>query len=270
MPTLPDPTLPLDTFITPTRVAADTFSFVFPDGWQQGRGAFGGLVVAALVRAVEAQVADGRTLRSLTVALCGPTQPGAAEVRTEILRAGNAMTTVAARLLQGEELQAHAVAVLGKPRPAEFDHTRLQPPPPSRWQDVPVLPIAPPLGPHFARYFEFRNTGALPFAGQTELETSGWIRPLQASERDAAWIAACADAWWPVLFAQVSAPRPMATVAFTLQVLVDPATLDPAAPLRYRATTAAVSEGYAVEFRELWTADGRLVALNEQTIAVIK
>lgn len=270
MPTCPDPHLPLDTFITPQPLGDGAFAFDFPDGWQQGRGAFGGLVVAALVRAVEAAAGDGRQLRSITAELCGPTLPGPAMVRTEVLRAGSGVSTIAARLLQGDEIQAHAVIVLGKPRAGDTDATILPPPSSMAWQQVPVLGIAPPFGPDFARYFEFRNTGALPFSGKHVTETSGWIRPLHAHVRDAAWVAACADAWWPVLFAQAPAPRPMATIAFSLQLLCDPATLDRQAPLRHVARIAAVSEGYAVEFRELWSADGRLVALNEQTIAVIR
>lgn len=51
------------------------FEANFPDGWQQGRGLFGGLVTAALVRALEA-TAGGRVLRSLTSELCGPVRPG--------------------------------------------------------------------------------------------------------------------------------------------------------------------------------------------------
>jgi hypothetical protein len=267
---LPDPTSPLDTFITPEPLGNGAFAFTFPDGWQQGRGAFGGLVVAALVRAVEATVQDGRTLRSLTAELCGPTLPGMATIQTEVLRAGNAVSTLAARLMQGEELQAHAVAVLGQPRTTDCDVPARREMPPLAWHDTPVLEIGPPLGPHFARYLEFRNTGPLPFSGAEATHTSGWVRPRYAHKRDAAWIAACADAWWPVLFASQAAPRPMATIAFSLQMLCDPMTLDPQAPLYHIAHTKAVHEGYAVEFRELWTHDMRLVALNEQTIAVIK
>ena len=265
-----DPSLPLDVLITPIPLGNGAFQFDFPDGWQQGRGAFGGLVIAALIRAVQAAVDDGRQVRSITAELCGPTVPGPAIVRTEVLRSGSGVSTIAARLIQNDAIQAHAVVVLGKARAGDADTTLLPSPPLTPWQDVPVVPVAPPMGPDFARFFEFRNTGALPFAGKHATQASGWIRPLNATVRDAAWVAACADAWWPVLFAQVTAPRPMATIAFSLQLLVDPATLDPVAPLRHVARTIAVSEGYAVEYRELWSADGRLVALNEQTIAVIK
>jgi hypothetical protein len=280
-PSLPSADLPLHLLVTPTAVGPNQFSFVFPDGWQQGRGAFGGLVAAAMVRAIEAAAGDPtRTLRSLTLELCGPTQPGPLEVQTEVLRAGTGMTTMAARLVQAvdtpessavRELQAHAVAVLGRDRSADLDRLELRPPQLPPWREVPVLELGPPLAPLFTRYFEFRNAGHVPFSGATDAVAQGWIRPRFGPQRpDAAWIAACADAWWPILFSRASRPRPMATVAYTLQILADPAALNPDAPLAYRARTATISRGHAIEFRELWSEDGQLVALNQQTIAIIK
>ena len=40
-------------------------------------------------------------------------------------------------------------------------------------------------------------------------------------------------------------------------------------PLLYRATSPVLADGYCLETRELWGEDGRLVAINHQTIVVI-
>jgi hypothetical protein len=85
---------------------------------------------------------------------------------------------------------------------------------------------------------------------------------------DAPALIARLDAWFPTLF-YYAQPRPVATVSFVAQILADPATLPPADPLRYRARMAALNDGFFVELRELWRAD-RLVALNQQTFAIIK
>ncbi|HET9990839.1 MAG TPA: acyl-CoA thioesterase domain-containing protein, partial [Kofleriaceae bacterium] len=111
-----DPLLPLDELLAPTS----TTTLAVPDTWQQGRGAFGGFVTGAMVRALEAS-APGRPLRSLTAELCGPLVAGEAEVGIEVLRAGNAVTTSAIRLVQGGEVQAHGVGVLGKERTREHE-----------------------------------------------------------------------------------------------------------------------------------------------------
>ena len=58
-----------------------------PDGWQQGRGAFGGLVMATLVRAVErAEPDEARRLRALTGEIPAPVLPGPAAVPALPLR----------------------------------------------------------------------------------------------------------------------------------------------------------------------------------------
>ncbi len=45
---------------------------------------------------------------------------------------------------------------------------------------------------------------------------------------------------------------------------------DPEAPLFYRGRMLGGRDGYAVEARELWAEDRRLVALNQQIFAVMK
>ena len=237
-----------------------------PDGWQQGRGAFGGFVTALMARAVEL---PDRPLRSLTAELCGPLQTGEAVLELDVLRAGNAVTTTAVRIVQAGEVQAHGVAVLGRDRVTDIDRVALEPPVMKPWRDVTPVVINAPMGPAFAKHFEFRVTGTLPFIGGGSDLVEGWVRPRQpGTRRDAAFLAACIDAYWPTLFSRATAPRPMATIAFTFQPFA-PA-IDPDAPLYYRARLAAAAGGYCVEMRELWTERGELAALNQQTIVVIK
>jgi hypothetical protein len=248
---------------------AGRFEADVPDHWQQGRGAYGGLVTAILVRALEA-MAPGRPLRSLTCELCGPTQPGLATLEAEVLRAGNAVSTVAVRLVQAGEVQAHAVGVLGQARPNTPDSCTLVSPTLGDWKALDVLPVGPPLGPVFGQHLELR-TALLPFSGATERRVEGWTRLLRpGATRDAAFLAGVIDAYWSTEFMVLELPRPMATIAFTFQPVGDFAGLDVDAPLFYRATGVVAAHGYLVEFRELWGHDGRLLALNQQTMVLIK
>jgi hypothetical protein len=93
------------------------------------------------------------------------------------------------------------------------------------------------------------------------------IRP---ARYDAADLVALADAWWPAFFSAMHAPRPMATLSFTLQIYVDPASLDPEVPLFHRSSSPGGLDGYLSDQRELFAADGRIVASNPQTFVVIK
>jgi acyl-CoA thioesterase len=261
----------LDLLTTPAAAGPGAFTLEVPDHWQQGRGAYGGLVLAALTRAAEAAVADpARTLRSLSGEIIGPTQPGRADLLVEILRAGSGVTTVATRLVQ-DGVQAHAMVVLGKPR-GDYDAAPTLPPPsPPPWRDVPVIPMGPPHGPAFIQHMEVRPIGPVIFAGAPEAVAEGWVRPRHPGRRrDGAYVVALMDTWWPAILTTFRAPRPMATLTFAFQMVGDLDGLDPEAPLFYRGTGIVGRAGYAVEFRELWGEDGRLVALNQQTFVIMK
>ncbi len=252
-----------------TTPAADG-TLIVHDGWQQGRGAYGGLTIAAAIRAIEQRVADPRrTVRTVTAEIPGPTVTGEARLSVEILRTGNSVTVARAALSQGSEVTTHAVAVLAAtravPDPPTWRELRCPEAPP--WHSLPE--IAAP-GPAFAQHFEYRVVTGVPLTGGAA-HVIGWVRPRQPGEaRDAAFLAAVADAWYPAMLVRATASRPLATIAFTLEILGDPSTLDREAPLLYRGTVPVAGDGYFVETRELWTGDGRLLALNHQTFAVIR
>jgi hypothetical protein len=262
------PDLPLDQLFDVPPLIEGRATIDVPDRWQQGRGAFGGLVTGIAIRALE-HVAPDRPLRSLTAELCGPLQAGAADIVVEILRAGNAVTTAAVRLVQHGEVQAHGVGVLGKHRIAATQ-TSITPPQAlaTPWRDVPPAPLTG-FTPAFAEHAELRVIGPLPFTGGREARLEGWVRwKHPGTRRDAAFLAACADSYWPARYSIERAPRPMATIAFTFQPLA-PAP-DGDAAIFYRAAMLAEDAGYCVEQRELWSEAGQLLALNQQTFVVIK
>lgn len=262
-------TAALDTLSTPLRVAEDRFTIDIPDGWQQGRGAFGGLVIANLARAIEMTVPLW-PIRSISAALPAPVLPGAAEIVVESLRSGSGTSVVAARLLQSGMTCAHAVATLGRPRAAEIDVPAALVVPPA-WQSVPIVSIGPPIGPPFSRYFEIRPTGSTPFAGAAEARTTGWVRPrVPGAYRGAGYLSALADVYWPAALVHLSVPRLAATVAFNLQIVGTFDGLDPDAPLYHEGSAPAQHDGYLVDLRSLRGSDGRLLALNQQTFAVIR
>lgn len=254
------------------RIADDVFRARIPDGWQQGRGAFGGLILGTLLRALEqSEPEPGRTVRVLTGDLCGAVLPGEAEIHVAVLRRGGRVTYLDAQLRQQAQVMARASAVLASSRDDVVAPALPAPAPPSPppWQSVAPAPVKPPIGPAFARYYEYRPTGPLPFTGGAEPVTAGWIREQSPPERlDAPALIGRLDAWWPAIYSVTKQPRAGATVTFTAELLCDPATIPATEPLFYRAHAAAVHEWMFVEFRELWHQD-RLVAMNQQTFALL-
>ena len=104
------------------RVPVDgTVDWIVPDGWQQGRGAWGGLVAGAMAGAVGAAEPDpDRRLRTLSIHLPGALLTGASTVVVEPIRLGSGMSTWELAIRQDGEVRAHAVAVTGRPRTREI------------------------------------------------------------------------------------------------------------------------------------------------------
>jgi len=256
-----------------TPIAIDGgFAIEIPDGWQQGRGAFGGLVLAILTRAGAAALGDpGRPLRALGGELIGPVKVGRATITVEVLRAGTGVTTLDARLAQDGEVQAHATLAFGKPRPTFAATTLLEPPMMPPWRAVATAPIGPPVAPVFAQHVEYRLVGAPPFSGAPlTTPVEGWVRLREPGRaRDDAFAVAMIDTYWPTMLAAGRVPRAAATLTFAYERVSDLDGLDPDAPFYYRARLLAGGDGYAIEARELWGEDGRLVALNQQTFVIM-
>jgi hypothetical protein len=256
------------------RVGELEFRAHIPDGWQQGRGAFGGLVLGTLLRAIEAAEPDRtRAARTLAGDLCGPVLPGPADVRVRVLRRGSNQSNLAAELRQDGAVLATATAVLSPPRPSPSPPPPLQlaPPPLEDPAAQPVAPLGNAFGPTFAAHYEYRSSEPLPFVAATGKPSAhGWVRERAPLARvDAPALVARLDAWWPALFNFDGRPRPMATVSFVAELLADPATLPPDEPLRYQSRMATLNDGFCVELRELWRGE-RVIALNQQTFAIIK
>jgi Acyl-CoA thioesterase N-terminal domain/Acyl-CoA thioesterase C-terminal domain len=259
-------------FEAATAVTADDAVWFadIPDGWQQGRGAFGGVVLATLLRAIERAEPDAaRATRTLSGDLCGPVLPGRAAIAVRALRRGSNQSNWTAELVQEGQVLATASAVLS-PRRIARSEAHLSPPAPlPPWRELAPLGLGSSFGPPFARHYDYRTAGVA-FAGSGEATIDGWVREREPLARvDAPALVGRLDAWYPTLFDLDRTPRPVATISFTAEILVDPATLPPGEPLRYRARMAALHDGFFVELRELWH-DGRVVALNQQTFAILK
>ena len=260
----------LDDVITPTRAEAG-WRLEVPDGWQQGRGAFGGLVLGAMTRALAGEVGDGRALRTLSATLMAPVVVGDARITVAILRAGSAVTTATASLTQGGTVAAQAVAIFGAARPDTPSWGRLAPPRATPWRELPDVRLPSPPVPTFLRHFDMRILAGGPYSGNTTGQVLGWVRPrIAPAHRDAALVVTLADCYFPVVLSEMTTPRPVATVSYHIELCAGLEGLDPKAPLLHHATAPSASEGYVVDRRELWGEDGRLVALNQQVFVIIK
>ena len=253
------------------RLSENEHRLVIPDGWQQGRGAFGGLVLGAIMEAMTVREPDAaRTARAFSGDICGPALTTETRIVSRVLRRGNNQTNVSATLEQDGAVIAQASCVLALPRKISTPPPlRMDPPSRVPYEEARIAPVGPPLGPRFAQHYEYRPTGGLPFSAGSDAVVLGWVKERVPLERmTAAALLGRLDAYWPAIYTIESAPRPIATVSFLAEILCDPSTLDPSLPLFYRARVVAEAGGYFVEMRELWSGDTP-VALNQQSMAML-
>jgi acyl-CoA thioesterase len=255
---------------SPLRLGEDRFAFDVADGWQQGRGAFGGLVLGAMARALEQHLArPGWALRALNAEIFAPVVAGPAAIEIETLRTGTGVATLSARLAQEGEARARATAAFGKQRVTDRESVFLEAPSMPPFEDVEVAPIRSPIGPAFAQHLEYRPISSPWNRGHQRVE--GFIRFREASRGiGAPEIVALCDSYYPAAWGTEPAPRPMSTLAFTIEIVSELAGLGATDPYFYRAHVAASHDGFSVEFRELWDARGRLLALNQQVFVYLK
>lgn len=259
----------LSRVLTSERIDSNLFSLDVPLGWEQGKGAFGGLVVGALVNAaLQCEEDASRTFRTVSSEIVGPVKTGAkANIHVEVLRRGTGLTALDVKLSQeGEGVLARATVTLAKTRTADHAFDAVTTPTIPSFAEAMVAPVAPPMGPAFARHFEFRPTAGFPFSGSSVAASEGFISPLSSSSWGPAEWVALADCYWPSILALETAPRPTSTIGFTLHLLREP----PRGPLFFRAKTLASRDGYITELRELFTQDGELVLINPQVFAIVK
>ena len=243
-----------------------------PEGWRQGRGAWGGLVVAAAVRAARAADPDAPPLREISVHMVGPVPAGPAHVACTLVRRGSATAVwhVVIGSAAGEGWTT-ATVVFGGPRALDVDgHPVLRMPAATDWQQLAPLTLEPPLAPEFLQHLAVRPITGFPYSGTRE-DVLGWVAPvIPPSSYDDATLVGLVDAMWPAALVQVSTARPMATLSFSATLLVEPMSVDASAPLLHRGRMLGLAEGYSTESRELWTPDGRLAVHNSQVIAIIR
>lgn len=261
---------------TLTPAGDGRFAWEVPDGWQQGRGAWGGIVAGGAARAVAASEPEpGRVLRTLSIHMSGPLPAGRATVVVEPLRVGSGLSTWAVTIRDSDGgLAAHAVAVTGGARALDLAQAAASwgtvvPPELPPWRAVePQDPPRPPF-PVFTQHVQFRPVASAPVSGGPA-RCQGYVGFADDGPWDAASLLALVDAWWVTALTALNEMRPLATVTYDAQLLVDPATVPGSEPLAYEAFMSAAHEGFTSETRRLWTSDGRLAVENHQTVVVIR
>lgn len=239
--------------------------------WGQGRAVYGGIVGAGMARAMEAAVADDKTLRSFAVTFAGPVEAGEVECVTRLLREGRTATFVNAEITQGGTKRAAANAMFGLSRESSArvpGPRRPDLPPPEACKEMPYIDG---VMPSFTQRVEFRYThGGFPFMGDTGSSCiGGWCRFRHDAGRAAApGILALIDTWPAPILSTMNIPAPASSITWSVDLFgqrID-ASLDDW--WYFDARTVFAAEGYTSFEASLWAPDGQYVARSCQLVGV--
>lgn len=238
--------------------------------WSGFGGAHGGLMVAALGRAM--QDAADRPLRAVHAELLGGVRPGGLEVAATVDRAGRSVSYASALGTQEGALRLRATAVLGDgpsgplgsglvatdglltapavPRPDALEDWRVE--------GGPALPTV-----QFRPATRNRPTDGDHPEFHVWIAIAGDPAPLDP------WrLLTLCDAPAPGLFGLVREPFAIPTVELTAQLL--PAAREPAGRWALaRMRTIASAEGWSVDDCELWDEAGQPLLVSRQTRRIL-
>ncbi|MFP6661759.1 MAG: thioesterase family protein [Myxococcota bacterium] len=253
------------------------FQATIDRGWWITHGPNGGYLAALLIKALETRLGDPeRCARSLSLHYLSPPTEGPCEITVAIERSGRSLTSLSARLLQGEKTRVLALAAFATARPGTgWEVARCEVPsvPPPN-----AIPEERPEVTHLAAFRERVETlfvpGFEPFGRREDPDVRAWMRLREPRALDAAAVALYADALPPAVFALREGERPVGapTIELTIHFYGDPATAGVADDdyCLARVVTHTTRDGFLSEDGWIFSRDGRLLCQSRQLAAIVE
>jgi len=235
--------------------------------WWSWAGPHGGMLASLAVAAAE-HTSGGLPVRELSAQFLAPPAEGPVQVEVRPLRQSGSSGVLAVTLSSGPSVALAATVLAGRRRPGRALAGVVAPavPGPERCTSV-ELPVD--LVP-FLQHLDFRPAKDTPLlGGAAQAEFVGWLRLRDGSALDAQVLTVLVDALPPALYAVVTSPVPVPTLALSVQY-----TEPTSAPLRGwvlgRIITRSEGGGWCVDDSDLWAPDGQLLASARQTRRVLE
>lgn len=254
---------PFSTLIAGLAADGAAWRTAIPEGWRQGRTAYGGLSAALCLAAAARAEPDLPPLRSAQFAFVGPAA-GDVVLRPAVLRRGRSSVFVGVDCEAEAGLATRAVLCFGAARSS-----------PIAWIDLAMPDVTPPAAaaalpegapaPRFLDNFDVRIAGgALPGAGADRPEILWWLRHRDpAAPGDIAALVALADGPPPAGLAALSSFVPISTATWMVDILGAPG----AGWHLVRSAAQSFRDGYSTQTLTVWGEDGAAVLASQQMIA---
>jgi acyl-CoA thioesterase len=265
-------THPFDTDTAVEHLGGGRFGAAIRERWWVERGPNGGYVAAVVLRAIQAAVGTERAPRSLTVHFPRAPRAGAVELMVGVDREGRSATFVSARLEQGGELCASALAVLSEdwdqPGFDDVEMPAVEPPEELYSPDPKQVDGMPPM---FQNYSVRTAIGEPAFSGGPA-HSGVWLRAREPRPLDPPLATAMLDAWFPAPFVRLERPAAAPTIDYTVHFRspLPPPGATAEDPYLAVFRTGLARQGFFEEDGELWSADGVLLAHSRQLALLLE
>ena len=240
-----------------------------PEAWAQGRTAYGGYTVGALLGATRALHPDLPPLRSALVNFTGPVS-APPRMTAEVLRAGRNVTTVLAKA----EVDGGVVATVTFSFGANIEHDLLV--------DLPAPEAPVPedceaftpkeverFVPKFFSQFDTRLiAGARPYSGVSEGYIRAWSRHQDPGARET-WtgLMSLADVLPPAIFPMLNRISKNSSMTWLCNFLTDDCASE-GGWYQVETRMTAARDGYSSQVMRIWNAEGRLISDGMQSVVV--
>jgi acyl-CoA thioesterase len=264
------PIHPFDAAIALDALDDNTFRGCTDPEWDSMVGPFGGITVAALLRAVHTHPDRIGDPVALTVNFAAPISKGDFDISLRVARTNRTNQHWIVELSQDGDVKTTATALFGIHRDTWADteaRPPLVPPPEQIARDSVQQDFV-----GWARLYDLRfaqgtfpGEGAQPSSSAT---TTMWVRDTAGRPLDYPALAALCDIFCPRAFLRCGGPIPAGTISLTTYFHADRAALDAVAD-DFMLGTAYANRffgGYFDQSAQLWTRDGVLLASSHQIV----
>lgn len=263
----------IDELFAQAKTYADdkNVSMSLPNTWGQGRTAFGGVSAGLLYTAIKTQISDDRPLRSLSTNFVGPLifdTPFSFQV--DILREGKNATQAIGKIIQNEQVVVMQQACFGVGRDSgvvvESHSTHTMP----ATESLHILPFTQNVTPNFIQHVDLAACGGqAPFTASKDSHLHGYMRFKEApTEINDAHLICLIDTWPPAVMQMFKQLAPASTMTWNLEFIHPHNPVAPTDFFAYQAETRQAADGYAHTEANIWDAQGELVAISRQCVAV--
>ena len=251
------------------EIQGDTYRVAIPEGWRQGRTAYGGLTAGLSLIAAQRRFPDLPPFRSATINFIGPVT-GDPVFASRKLRQGRNVTSVETEGTVDGKVVSTCTFIFAAERPSAVT---VDYPAPAAPRPESCEPFTPPaakgLVPAFFNRFDTRLiAGARPMSGADEGYIRTWSRHEDAASREGmASLLTLGDVLPPSAAPLFKAFGPVSSVNWIFTVLADePKTEEGWWQVETRLTAAI--GGYSTQVMRIWNTDGQLVAEGMQCVAI--